>query len=758
MQTDRDTRRIVLGAGRCAVLTVMAFSVQQAWATQENKSLPGLSIADAAAVLQSADTPRLRSGLPVVLAQPAFAKPKLSTAGAQTKAVTATTYFVEHFEDCEAADPFPAPEPYPTPAQFVVYNVDGLTPATQVAYVSDAWIVREDFIAADGSCAMFSTSWYSPAGAANDWATFPAAGPITPTAATKLSWRALAPDASYPDGYEVRYSTATNAPADFMANSPLLTVGAENNTWTEHNVDLSAHAGTPIYLAFRNNSNDKFLLLIDDVVVSDADSYDPVLDAIGAVPAIEYSAIPGFLGASANVEAVVSNAGFADISNVVVDGDILVNGGSVSSFSSTPIATLAAGANQSVAAASLTLNQLGDWSVEATVSADEGDDNPGNSSLATALTTVTSDEMSRFQGPVTGSLGIGEGTAGELGHQFDLPSPATLTAARLALENGDTVPGGGDGIGDLNGQDIVVNLREWDAGNSKPGAVIVSGQVSVPVDAPIGPLPLEIDLPDTSLPAGRFVLSVVEPEAINMRLYTSPQKFTPGAGWVDFPTSPFGDWANVENFGFSVSFYLSAVLTLPNAVPIAQDDAFSIDEDGSLMDSVAGNDTPSTDGGNTWLEVVAPTNGALSLSTNGDFTYTPNSNFNGADSFTYQLCDINSDCDDATVTITVNSVNDVPMAENDQFQVTQDGSIDGDVSLNDTLSGDGGNTWGATSTTFGQLIFNPGGTFTYTPDPGFNGLDSFTYQICDTDTDCDAATVTLEVLPLDIFADGMEGP
>ena len=91
MQTDRDTRRIVLGAGRCAVLTVMAFSVQQAWATQENKSLPDLSIADAAAVLQSADTPRLRSRLPVVLAQPAFAKAKLSTAGEQTKAVTATT-------------------------------------------------------------------------------------------------------------------------------------------------------------------------------------------------------------------------------------------------------------------------------------------------------------------------------------------------------------------------------------------------------------------------------------------------------------------------------------------------------------------------------------------------------------------------------------------------------------------------------------------------------------------------------------------
>jgi hypothetical protein len=57
----------------------------------------------------------------------------------------------------------------------------------------------------------------------------------------------------------------------------------------------------------------------------------------------------------------------------------------------------------------------------------------------------------------------------------------------------------------------------------------------------------------------------------------------------------------------------------------------------------------------------------LNLSANGAFVYTPASNYNGPDSFTYNVCDGSGECDNGTVSINVTSVNDTPIAEEDFF-------------------------------------------------------------------------------------------
>jgi hypothetical protein len=59
--------------------------------------------------------------------------------------------------------------------------------------------------------------------------------------------------------------------------------------------------------------------------------------------------------------------------------------------------------------------------------------------------------------------------------------------------------------------------------------------------------------------------------------------------------------------------------------------------------------------------VDPPNHGTLTLDTAGNFTYTPAANFNGLDSFIYQLCDIDNDCDTALVVITVTPVDDFPL-------------------------------------------------------------------------------------------------
>ena len=98
------------------------------------------------------------------------------------------------------------------------------------------------------------------------------------------------------------------------------------------------------------------------------------------------------------------------------------------------------------------------------------------------------------------------------------------------------------------------------------------------------------------------------------------------------------------------------------APPKAKDDFYSTDENSTLTEpapGVLGNDEGVS------LSAIFhsnPSNGSLTLNIDGSFSYAPNPNFNGIDSFTYRANDGNAQSNVATVTITVNSVNDKPTA------------------------------------------------------------------------------------------------
>lgn len=89
-----------------------------------------------------------------------------------------------------------------------------------------------------------------------------------------------------------------------------------------------------------------------------------------------------------------------------------------------------------------------------------------------------------------------------------------------------------------------------------------------------------------------------------------------------------------------------------------------------------------------------------------------------------------------------------PEANDDAYSVPEDTLISGDLAINDLPSEDGGNIWAiVTPPTGGEANVNPDGTFTYQPNPGFEGEDTFIYSITDTDGDVDTATVLLTVDP-----------
>jgi VCBS repeat-containing protein len=192
--------------------------------------------------------------------------------------------------------------------------------------------------------------------------------------------------------------------------------------------------------------------------------------------------------------------------------------------------------------------------------------------------------------------------------------------------------------------------------------------------------------------------------------------------------------------------------------PDANDDSYSTNEDTPLTVSapgVLGNDTDAESDPLTAVLVSGPSHAAsFSLSSNGSFSYTPNANFNGSDSFTYKANDTHSDSAPATVTITVNSVNDIPVANDDSQSVSEDSTGDTvNVLANDTdADGDGLTITAVDTTSTTGTVTNNGDDVTYDPNGQFEYLaagetatDTFTYTVSDGSGGTDTATVTITV-------------
>ncbi|WP_028889783.1 Ig-like domain-containing protein, partial [Tenacibaculum ovolyticum] len=173
--------------------------------------------------------------------------------------------------------------------------------------------------------------------------------------------------------------------------------------------------------------------------------------------------------------------------------------------------------------------------------------------------------------------------------------------------------------------------------------------------------------------------------------------------------------------------------------------------------NVLTNDEDKEGDGQTVTSNTNPTNGVLIINADGSYVYTPAKDFVGNDSFTYTICDDGTPqaCDTATVTITVLPVigteeNDAPVANNDTGTTEADIPVNGNLIANDfDLNGDliTINTTPVTNPTNGTVIINADGTYIYTPTPGFIGVDTFEYEICDNGTPslCDTAIVTINV-------------
>lgn len=180
-----------------------------------------------------------------------------------------------------------------------------------------------------------------------------------------------------------------------------------------------------------------------------------------------------------------------------------------------------------------------------------------------------------------------------------------------------------------------------------------------------------------------------------------------------------------------------------NDPPVANDQLVSTQQDTRLNITLTASDVDNDS--LTYSVVTSPTNGSLS-GTAPNLVYAPNSGYIGPDSFTFWAHDGQADSNLATVSITVTRTNHAPVA-NDQA-VNTDEDVPVAITLTATDADNDPLTYSIVAgPTNGSLSGTPP-SVTYTPNPNYNGLDSFTFKANDGMADSNIATVSISVLPV----------
>ncbi len=202
--------------------------------------------------------------------------------------------------------------------------------------------------------------------------------------------------------------------------------------------------------------------------------------------------------------------------------------------------------------------------------------------------------------------------------------------------------------------------------------------------------------------------------------------YTPNSGFVGGDSFLYGLADNHASVDATVDITV-------NTPPVAANDNATTTKGNAVTIDILANDNDADGHALVVFEVGNPSSGTTSLNADQKVIYTPNAGFSGSDSFTYKVRDQESAVSSATVSVTVTNPNSVPTASDDNASTAFQTAIIIDVVANDSdADGD--------ALTVTRIVSGPGNgstniesskTIKYTPNNGFTGSDTFTYEISD---------------------------
>ena len=197
-----------------------------------------------------------------------------------------------------------------------------------------------------------------------------------------------------------------------------------------------------------------------------------------------------------------------------------------------------------------------------------------------------------------------------------------------------------------------------------------------------------------------------------------------------------------ENNGVSEK-EIAIMVTAVNDAPIFTTTSYSVDEDNLLTGELKASDI---EGQALTFELISNEDlqGNVNIESNGQFTFEPVLNFNGETSFSVKVSDSGANFSTEIITIVVNAVEDVPEPENTSLSLLFNGNVTQSLPTAD-VDGQSLSYRIVSDVKNGLLTLSEAGQYTYSPNAGFSGVDSFTYEVSDVNNNVAQATVSFTV-------------
>jgi len=388
----------------------------------------------------------------------------------------------------------------------------------------------------------------------------------------------------------------------------------------------------------------------------------------------------------------------------------------------------------------------------------------GHGELSTASVFVTVTAANDAPGAVDDSLATAEDTTGTVDLLANDRDPdgdrLTVVAFDQPLHGSVTVAGGVASYvpaHDYNGADAFGYTVQDPSGASSSAIVHV---VVAPVnDAPVAvddrasldedtTATIDVAANDTDIDGDALtVASVTQPAHGTAAIVSGHEvRYTPAA---DYHGADSFSYAIADRDGATATATVTLAIANVNDAPVAAADAASVDEDGSVTIDVVANDTDVDRDALAITAITQPAHGTSTIIDASHVGYTPAADYHGPDAFGYTISDGHGGEAGGAIAITVNPVNDAPVAADDSATLDEDTAATIDAVGNDTdPDRDPLAITAVTQPAHGVAEIVDGHHVAYTPAANYHGLDAFGYTISDGHGGEASAAIAITVNPV----------